>query len=50
MHGKNLRILEEKKTNFWKNISLTIDIDLQIFAENLFQDYQGALVVLTQIW
>ena len=44
----------EKILEFWrrekpisgKNISLTIDIDLQIFAENLFQDYQGALVVL----
>ena len=44
--GKNLRILEEKKPISGKNISLTIDIDLQIFAENLFQDYQGALVVL----
>jgi len=44
--GKNLRILEEKKPVSGKNISLTIDIDLQIFAENLFQDYQGALVAL----
>ena len=44
--GKNLRILEEKKPLSGKNISLTIDIDLQIFAENLFQDYQGALVAL----
>ena len=38
--------MEEKKPISGKNISLTIDIDLQIFAENLFQDYQGALVVL----
>ena len=44
--GKNLRILEEKKPVSGKNISLTIDIELQIFAENLFQDYQGALVAL----
>ncbi|MEK9994487.1 MAG: penicillin-binding protein 2 [Hydrogenophilales bacterium] len=44
--GKNLRILEEKKPVSGKNISLTIDIDLQIFAENLLQDYQGALVAL----
>ena len=38
--------MEEKKPVSGKNISLTIDIDLQIFAENLFQDYQGALVAL----
>ena len=44
--GKNLRILEEKKPVSGKNISLTIDIDLQIFSENLLQDYQGALVAL----
>ena len=44
--GKNLRILEEKKPISGKNISLTIDIDLQIFAENLFLNYQGALVAL----
>ena len=44
--GKNLRILEEKKPVSGKNISLTIDIDLQIFSETLFQDYQGALVAL----
>ena len=30
--GKNLRILEEKKPVSGKNISLTIDIDLQIFC------------------
>ena len=44
--GKNLRILEEKKPVSGKNISLTIDIDLQIFIENLFQNYRGALVAL----
>ena len=44
--GKNLRILKEKKPVSGKNISLTIDIDLQIFAENLLQNYKGALVAL----
>lgn len=44
--GKNLRILKEKKPISGKNISLTIDIDLQIFVEKQFKDYKGALVAL----
>ena len=44
--GRQLRDLDIGYAEPGEDIHLTIDIDLQIFAENLFKDYKGALVAL----